>query len=223
MGSPGTEWGHTSYEEPQPQVYLSRGFFICNHEVTQREFEAYKGTNPAANPGDGRRPVENITWDDATRYGIWLTQQEWNAGRLRSGWHYRLPTEAEWEYACRAGTSTPYSHDLDATWSQIPDYAWFAPNSGNKTHPVASRLPNPWGLYDMHGNVHEWCSDAFGPLPSGSVTDWARTGAATLRVFRGGSWADDAYTCRSAFRSGASPEVRSSTFGFRIVLAPTPQ
>lgn len=128
---------------------------------------------------------------------------------------YRLPTEAEWEYACRAGATTDYSFgNSDA---ELGDYGWYDENSGGKTHPVGKKKPNAWGLYDMHGNVWEWCQDWHGDYPSGSVTDPTGPVSGSRRVYRGGSWLNVAWFCRSADRDGDAPANRSHYLGFRVL------
>jgi formylglycine-generating enzyme required for sulfatase activity len=141
------------------------------------------------------------------------TDLEKAAGRV-----YRLPTEAEWEYACRAGTTTKYSFGDDDT--QLGDYAWFSKNSRDRTHPVGGKKPNAWGLYDMHGNVWEWCQDWYGAYPSGTVTDPTGATSGSDRVNRGGSWDLTALICRSTHRyGGLNPSIRFSSRGFRVCLS----
>ena len=132
---------------------------------------------------------------------------------------YRLPTEAEWEYACRAGTTTEYSFGDDV--SVLGDFAWFDDNSGSQTHPVGQKRPNGWGLYDMHGNVWEWCSDWHGDYAAGAVRDPAGPASGSIRVLRGGCWYDSAGFCRSAFRIRFYPSYRFSNYGFRLALSPS--
>ncbi|MDA7878546.1 formylglycine-generating enzyme family protein, partial [bacterium] len=130
---------------------------------------------------------------------------------------YRLPTEAEWEYACRAGTTTMYSFGDDE--SELKQYGWFFDNPDSKTHPVGSKQPNAWGLYDMHGNVEEWCQDRCGDYPRGSVTDPSGGTSGSVRMIRGGSWCRTAKGCRSAKRYGSRPSARYYGSGFRVVLS----
>src|SRR5215510_10182315 len=156
MGSP------TNDEEgPQTAVTISRGFWVGKYEVTQGEYLTVMGTNPSGFKGDTNRPVETVSWFNATNYCGKLTQRERAAGRIATNSVYRLPTEAEWEYACRAWTSTRFSYGDDPDYTSLSDYAWYDSNSGGTTHPVGQKLPNPWGLYDMHGNVWKWVADPF--------------------------------------------------------------
>ncbi|MGJ8644154.1 MAG: formylglycine-generating enzyme family protein [Luteolibacter sp.] len=226
MGSPDTEVGHLPLESPQTQVTLTKGFFIGKHEVTQAEYLAVKGNNPSFFTGDTSRPVELVTWDNAVSYCAMLTTSEQTAGRCPADWSYRLPTEAEWEYACRAGTATRFSYGDDPSYTVGLNYAWYTENSDGTTHPVGQKAPNPWGLYDMHGNVWEWCmdsSDGSANYPGGSVNDpFVTTGP--RRVIRGGVWdrsaVDPEFSSRSAFRINGLPEESHKTVGFRVVLAP---
>jgi formylglycine-generating enzyme required for sulfatase activity len=151
---------------PEVEVSFSHGFWIGKYLVTQSLFEYVMGSNPSGFRG-GSLPVESIEKPTADRFCEIYTQLERAAGRLPDGWEYRLPTEAQWEYACAAGTKTAYS------WGDDPqvatDYAWFAQNSDDRTHPVGEKKPNPWGLYDMHGNCDEWCRDVWlNRLPGGT-------------------------------------------------------
>jgi formylglycine-generating enzyme required for sulfatase activity len=195
------------------------------YEVTQAEYLAVMKSNPSAHQpvlwSDLLRPVEMVTWYDATNYCGKLTAAEQAAGRLPAGYAYRLPTEAEWEYACRAGTTTRFSYGDDPGYAQLAGYAWYESNSGNATHTVGEKLPNPWGLHDMYGNVWErclnWASDR---LPGGSVADPTGPVSGSLRIMRGGSWGDGGQLCRSAFRGRSEPGYRNGSFGFRAVLAP---
>jgi formylglycine-generating enzyme required for sulfatase activity len=142
--------------------------------------------------------------------------QELNAleeSRLLDRFEYRLPTEAEWEFACRAGTQTPFN------FGELENCAWYSANSNGQTHVVGEKKPNTWNFYDMHGNVWEWCQDRYGALPGGSVTDPQGPLAGTNRVFRGGSWGVAASRCRSAYRVWNKPDYRDYTVGFRLALA----
>jgi formylglycine-generating enzyme required for sulfatase activity len=205
------------------------------HEVTQAEYLAVMGVNPTYFQGDVSRPVEGVSWNDAVAYCAALTARERTAGRLPAGWRYRLPTEAEWEYACRAGTTTAF-HYGDTLRSGIANFdgryeyppcgleTYFCYNPRGTYPPgttsVGSYAPNAWGLYDMHGNVWEWCSDWWSEsLPGGSVTDPQGPASGSDRVIRGGGWSTFAIYCRSAFRLNILPAYRGSLIGFRVVLA----
>ena len=200
---------------------------MSKYEVTQAQYKAVMGTNPSHFKGDNN-PVEQVSWNDVVAYCNKLTEQEKAAGRLPVGYEYRLPTEAEWEYACRAGTTTAFSFGNDE--SQLGEYAWYRDNSGLTTHPVRQKKPNGWGLYDMHGNVGEWCQDFFfAKYPGGSVSDpqGPATGSGDHptgydRVVRGGAWSYYAGGCRSADRGiDTGQGQRGRVWGFRPVLAPT--
>ncbi len=221
MGSRTNEPGRGSDEGPQTVVTLTKGFWMGVHEVTQGEYLKVIGSNPSFFTGDTNRPVEQVSWNAATNYCRLLTTTERTAGRIPTNWVYRLPTEAEWEYACRAGARTTrfgYGDDIGGT--ALTNYAWFIVNSGNTTRPVEQKLANPWGLMDMHGNVWEWCQDYHGTTyPGGSVTDPTGPGAGINRVIRGGGWGNSAANCRSAQRLYGSPGYASSGLGFRVVLA----
>ena len=226
MGSPSDEEGRfLDKEEPQTAVTLTQSYWISKYEVTQEEFENVLGFNPSQYRifDDPRLPVESVTWFDALDYCFELTLQERNAGRLPEDFEYRLPTEAEWAYAARAGTTTRFSYGHDPGYQHLSDYAWYAGNSGLRPHPVGQKLPNPWGLYDMHGNVFEWCSDWFGQLPGGSGTDPQGPSEGIDRIIRGGYWDGSPPFCRSALRVHYPPRSRISYLGFRVVLAKTPE
>ena len=173
----------------------------------------------------GIKPFE-VSWTDATNYCGLLTQQELAAGRIPFGSQYRLPTEAEWECAARAGTTTRFSYGDDPDYTSLTNYAWFILNSGFPSlltlHPVGQKLPNPWGLYDMAGNVWEWTQDWLGDLPGGAVTDpqGPLTNPIGWKVVRGGSYDFDVTDCRSArrFSFGSHPALNDTDIGFRVVL-----
>ncbi len=220
MGSPASEKDRYDWEGPQTVVTLTRGFWMSKYETTQAEYQSVMGSNPSSFTGDPQRPVEQVTWSDATNYCAKLTERERLAGRLPAGYVYRLPMEAEWGYACRAGTTTRFSYGDDLSYTSLGDYAWYDSNSGGTTHPVGKKLPNAWGLYDMYGNVWEWCQDWYGTYPGGSVTDPRGPSTGSDRVIRGGCWVHDGGNGRTARRFNFSPGFRGSILGFRSVLAP---
>jgi formylglycine-generating enzyme required for sulfatase activity len=227
MGSPKSEEGRDK-DEDQMNVKLTKGFWLGKFEVTQEEWEKVIGTTPWKGKEyvkeAAKFPATYVSWDDAVAFCEKLTRQERAAGRLPGGWKYTLPTEAQWEYACRAGTTTRYSFgDDDAALS---DYAWWdgIVGDGNaKTeqyaHQVGTKKANPWGLHDMYGNVWEWCRDVkVAGLPGG--TDPEVTAEGSDRIYRGGGWLNDAVRCRSAYRGGNSPDLRFVHLGFRLALCP---
>jgi formylglycine-generating enzyme required for sulfatase activity len=197
-----------------------------DYEVTQGQYLALMGSNPSkfsTNNGfaqDLSRPVETVTWNEATNYCGRLTQREQAAGRIGTNVVYRLPTEAEWEYACRGWTSTRFSYGDDPGYTNLTNYAWYPDNSSLTTHPVGQKLPNPWGLYDMYGNVWEWCQDwSSDSLPGGISVDPQGPATGTYHVVRGGSWGNGAWGWRTASRGAGGPGIWG-LFGFRVVLAP---
>lgn len=245
MGSPSNERDRDSDEAPKTQVTISQGFWIGKYEVTVDQIRAYlfdggkkNGIDfsdldcPIENNSDfalsgnrfgqsGNQPMVEISWIGAQGFCEWLTQKERVAGRLPEGYVYRLPTEAQWEYACRAGTTTRFSYGDDPGYGQLDDHAWYSNNSNLTTHSVGQKLPNPWGLHDMHGNVWEWCFDWYlSSYPGGNVTDPLGRSSGSYRVRRGGSWGDDAGDCRSAYR-GIAPDDAYYFLGFRVALAPS--
>jgi formylglycine-generating enzyme required for sulfatase activity len=249
MGSPASEAARWNDEGPQRLVTISRGFWMGKYEVTQAEFLDVMGYNPSFHNGvqntpepgtdygtDLSRPVEQLKWSDAVAYCQALTAREQSAGRLPAGFVYRLPTEAEWEYACRAGTTTPYHYgsalrsgmaNFDGRREYPPcgDSTNSCENASgtflDRTTPVGSYAPNGWGLHDMHGNVSEFCQDYIGLYPVGSVTDPQGPASGVERVVRGGVLTARADFCRSAFRDWAPPSWQHRAFGFRVVLGPT--
>ncbi|QOV90949.1 formylglycine-generating enzyme family protein [Humisphaera borealis] len=200
MGTPPTD----ADDETQHQVTLTRGFMMGATEVTQTQWQAVMGNNPSCFKGDDL-PVEQVSWDDAVAFCTKLSQKE--------GKKYRLPTEAEWEYACRAGKSGSY-----AGTGRLDDMGWYRDNSGDKTHPVGQKTQNDWGLHDMHGNVHEWCNDWYGDYPANPVTDPQGPVGGRSRVLRGGSWGISFLGCRSGSRTGYAPGGRVDFIGFRLLL-----
>jgi formylglycine-generating enzyme required for sulfatase activity len=165
--------------------------------------------------------VERVSWNDAVAYCATLTTNEQTAGRIPAGWVYRLPTEAEWEYCARAGSTKRFGYGDDLNCAALTNYAWIYANSGGTTHPVEQKLGNPWGLMDMHGNVQEWVQDWYGAYPGGSVTDPQGATTGSYRVFRGGSELDLLpWETRSAQRNDLDPGYAGAVVGFRAVLAP---
>jgi formylglycine-generating enzyme required for sulfatase activity len=208
-------------EHPQTAVTISRGFWMGKYEVTQGEYLAVMGSNPSSFPGDSNRPVETVSWFNATNYCGKLTQLERAAGRVPTNSVYRLPTEGEWEYACRGWTSTRFSYGDDLAYTNLTNYAWYGVTNGSgTTHPVGQKLPNPWGLHDMQGNVLEWCHDWYATYPGEIALDPQGPATGSARVFRGGDWYHANNGCRSAFRIGLIPSSTYSTLGFRVVLSP---
>jgi formylglycine-generating enzyme required for sulfatase activity len=223
MGSPTNEPGRNIFEGAQSTVTLTRGFWIGRHEVTQGEYLDVTGTNPTDFPGDLSRSISSVSWFDATNYCWLLTQRELAAGRIPLGSHYRLPTEAEWECAARAGTTTRFSYgDDDVNYTSLTNYAWFL-DLGHPdliVHPVGQKLSNPWGLYDMSGNVWEWCQDWYGDQVGGVQTDpqGPASNVQGLKVIRGGAYDYDNSSCRSASRFFRFANWPDSDVGFRVVL-----
>ncbi len=219
MGSPIEEEGAENDEE-QHQVTIGKDYYLGVTEVTQGQYEKVMGTNPSyfqkrviRKSDSSMYPVEQVSWEDAVEFCKKLSDlpEEKKAGRV-----YRLPTEAEWEYACRAGSKAAYS--FGANSKTLGDYAWFGENSGGQNL-VGEKKANAWGLYDMHGNVWEWCSDWYGVYPKGSVSDPSGPSEGSVRVNRGGSWFNVAAFCRSAYRYRNAPSYRSLNVGFRVALS----
>ena len=202
-----------SEDDDAHEVTLTKPFKMGIHEVTQAQYEQVMGNNPSEFKG-ADNPVEMVSWDNAVDFCRKLSAlpAEKAAGNV-----YRLPTEAEWEYACRAGTKTKFSFGDDA--SDLGDYGWYVRNSAAKTHPAGSKQPNAWGLYDMYGNVWEWCSDWYGEdyYESSPTSDPTGPSEGSERVLRGGGWDFTAGYCRSAFRTGDLPSDRGIYLGFRVV------
>lgn len=219
MGSSVDEPNQSPGEQPLHPVTISRNFYVGKYEITQAQWKAVMGTTVAQlrdkrNPseplyGEGPNyPIYFVTWPEAQEFVKRL-----NTIRPNDGVIYRLPTEAEWEFAARAGTIGPYAGDLNAM-------AWHKTNSGTAAHPVGQKHPNVWGLYDMHGNVSEWCEDWFGGYERTAVTDPTGLPGGYLRIMRGGSWYVDAVKARSAYRSPTDPTYRNNNIGLRVVAIP---
>jgi len=220
MGSPIEEEGADNDQE-QHQVTIGKDYYLGVTEVTQGQYEKVMGTNPSyfqkrviRKSDSSMYPVEQVSWEDAVEFCKKLSDlpEEKKAGRA-----YRLPTEAEWEYACRAGSKAAYS--FGANSKTLGDYAWFVDNSGEQTHPVGEKKANAWGLYDMHGNVWEWCSDWYDEYSKGAVSDPSGPSEDVYRVIRGGGWYNVAADCRSAVRYWDDPLDRGKDLGFRLALS----
>jgi len=202
MGTPGNE-----NESPQHEVTVSP-FVLGKYPVTQAQYRAIMGDNPSNFQGDNL-PVENVSWDQAVQFCQKLSTQ--------TGLEFRLPSEAEWEYACRAGSKTSYCFGEDS--NQLKEYAWYYDNSNNQTHPVGGKNPNAWGLYDMHGNVWEWCADDWHDNYNGAPNDggiWLSN--SNNKVLRGGSWYYNADDCRCAYRLSSARDLRNLSRGFRVAV-----
>lgn len=214
MGSPDTELHHQA-DEGLHRVRIHRGFWMSMFEVTAREFRGVMGFNPSllATNLDLNQPVDNASWAEAVEFCEKITARDVALNKIPPGTAYRLPTEAEWEYACRAGTSTRYYFGEDQGYETLRNLGWYADSSLGKTHSVGTLPPNPWGLYDMIGNVFEWCIDFYGAYPGGQSRSTEKAHA-----YRGGSYYCPNWVLRSAERHPGS-DVRSSLIGFRAVLA----
>ncbi|MFZ4394582.1 MAG: bifunctional serine/threonine-protein kinase/formylglycine-generating enzyme family protein [Kiritimatiellia bacterium] len=213
----GTEEGEDD-EKPVHRVKILRAFWIGKTEVTQKQWLALMGDNPSYFEGDDH-PVENVDWDKCVVFCQKLTKRERRAESLPTGYEFRLPTEAEWEYAARGGAKSrgfAYSGS-----NSLEDVAWYESNSEGQTHPVGQKIANELGLHDMSGNVYEWCLDWYGDYEEGTVSDPKNDSTDSDRVFRGGSWYDEASYCRSAYRGSGPPEAEAY-LGFRVVLVPVP-
>ncbi len=199
MGSPGGEAGRES-GEVQHKVAISNGFYMGKYAVTQAQWKKVMGANPPTSQGVDY-PAVAVSWSDSRGFCD------------RAG--FRLPTEAEWEYACRAGTTGAYGGT-----GRLDEMGWFGNNGKNRMHPVGQKQPNAWGLYDMHGNAWEWCSDWYGAYPTGDVTDPPGATSGVDHVIRGGCWGRPASESRSAFRIGYdSVNPSGLTVGLRVVLS----
>lgn len=228
MGAPPDEPGRRTNEGPAHEVVLTQAFYLAVHPVTQAEYQAVMGTNPSRfKAGDGGGPdypVENVSWDDAVRFCKALSNRP---DELRAKRTFRLPTEAEWEYACRAGTTTPFSHGAAFTADQG---RFDSPRQEDGHRSAVAVAPGPsavgtypanlFGLCDMHGNVWEWCADWYGEgyYRETSLRDPVGPTAGRFRVLRGGSWRNGADRCRAAYRNALAAHQKDSATGFRVVL-----
>ncbi len=229
MGSPLPEQARLPSEGPRTFVEISKGFWIGVFEVSQSEYKVIAGTNPSRFQG-ARKPVDKVSWDDAVAFCEKISRQEKAGGRLPEGYEYRLPTEAEWEYACRAGTESPFSFgdEADSTFGNLKGaYPREFEDPEIKKKEIYPSVvsgqyeANAFGLYDLHGNVREWCWDRFNSrLPGGQVVDWKGPEKGSDRVYRGGGWEDFAPRCRAAARERLKPSTVSSALGFRLLLGP---
>ncbi len=213
-------------EQPQHPVKITRPFFLGTHPVTQGQYKAIMGGNPSDFKGSDDLTVENVSWFYAVNFCNKMSEKGKRTPFYRiinstdvvdvGGNGYRLPSEAEWEYACRAGSATLFPFGDDA--GKLGEHAWYSSNSQSKTHYVSQKSPNAWGLYDLLGNVWEWCADWYDEnyYASSPAADPPGASGASYRVFRGGCWRFDAGGCRPAARAGNAPETRGSCVGFRV-------
>ena len=232
MGSPENEKDRDANREgtgTQHKVHLTKPFYLGKYEVTQAEWKVVMDSNPSKFPGD-RNPVDMVSWGDCQGFLKKLNEGFRSSPLQRAGreptkaGHYKLalPTEAQWEYACRAGTQTRFYFGDDLDYRELADYAWLNANSGGKTHSVGEKKPNVWGLYDMSGNVWEWCEDWYGSYAKEAVSDPTGPERGGDRVFRGGSWGNGGRYCRSAFRYDNAPAYRDRHLGCRASLRSYP-
>jgi formylglycine-generating enzyme required for sulfatase activity len=218
-------------DDKRVEVTVTHGFWIGEFEVTRSQWVRVMQSEPwrgdlSAKEGDDF-PATKISWDESVAFCEKLTAQEHQAGRLPRAWKYVLPNEAQWEYACRAGSTTRFAFGDDE--ADLPRFAWFKKNAADAAeefaHRVGQKRPNPWGIYDMHGNAGEWCRDAYHMDPTGDrdplgTADPAESGSAR-RVFRGGSWGSAAEYCRSSYRNGVPDTYRRNALGLRIAVVPS--
>ena len=210
MGSPIHEPGR-ELDEVLHSVTLPDGFFFSETPCTQGQWSLLMPHNPSKFRG-AHLPVEQVSWDDAREFARKLTEFHHKMGHISAGWRWDLPTEAQWEYACRVRKSGEFYGPIDSV-------AWYQLNSQKRTHPVGTRQPNDWGLQDMHGNVSKWCLDWYRQYPFEAVNHPVGPPFGTFRVYRGGGWSDAARCCRSAYRGRSVPDFRSSNIGFSLVLS----
>ena len=221
MGSPEEDLGRRENEKLH-LVTITKPFYIGKYEVTQSQYSAFMDKNPSNFIG-ANNPVESVSYEDAKAFCDKMNLKYLNI--LPKGYKFALPTEAQWEYACRAGTNTALNNGKNLTKDQgacpnLDEVAWYDENSGKTTHEVGQKEPNAWGIYDMHGNVWEWCKDWVGQYPKDDVTDPTGAYSGSYRVLRGGCWCLSTKFCRSAGRFGYFPEARGDSFGFRLALVP---
>jgi formylglycine-generating enzyme required for sulfatase activity len=200
-------------EKPAHKVTITKPFYLGKYEVTQEQWEAVMGKNPSHFNGP-KNPVEQVSWNDCQQF-----LEKLNAKTGGQGGKFVLPTEAQWEYACRAGSTGKFCFGDDE--KQLGEYAWYAANAGEKTHPVGEKKPNAWGLYDMHGNVWEWCRDWHGKYGAEAVDDPSGPTTGAARVVRGGGWFDGGGLCQSAIRLfGPGPGFGLDYLGLRVSRVP---
>ncbi|MCY2929444.1 MAG: formylglycine-generating enzyme family protein [Planctomycetota bacterium] len=212
MGSPAGEQGRNPNEGPQHEVTITKPFYMGVCEVSLGQYQALMGKKAAdADTANSEAAVANISWDDAAKFCAKMS--------AKTGKTVSLPTEAQWEYACRAGSNTRFHYGDDNGNEKLVDYAWYNKTSGGLAHPGGQKKPNAWGLFDMHGNVSEWCADWYADSYAGAgAVDPQGPATGTARVLRGGSWDDDAPDCRCAYRFSIAPGDRSIGYGFRVVV-----
>ena len=213
MGSSMQELERHGDEGPVRQVVISKGFYMSKYEVTQGQWLAVMNNNPSVMNEKSnwkRHPADNVSWNDCNTFISKINE-------LGLG-TFRMPTEAEWEYACRAGTTSRYYWGNDTTDYQVHEYAWAFSKAEGISHPVGLKKPNNWGLYDMSGNVWEWCSDWRGPYRADRLIDPTGPGEGKKKIYRGGSWFNKPSTLRSANRNGHEPDMRGTNAGLRLVL-----
>ncbi len=224
---PDSKWESFDSEQPQHTVKITRPFYLGAHQVTQGHYQVVMGNNPSDFKGSDDLPVESVSWFDAITFCNRLSEREKRTPSYRingtevtalGGDGYRLPTEAEWEYACRAGSATLYPFGANA--GALGKFAWYDKNSENKTHAVGQKSPNAWGLHDMLGNVGEWCADWYEAqyYVSSPPADPPGPSWASRRVIRGGGWHNRPVYCRSAYRYRQLPARRCNELGFRLAL-----
>lgn len=214
MGSPNTEMGRGTNEGPQHEVTISKEYWIAETQVTQELWEAVMGSNPSYFKGDPQRPVEQVTWNDCQAFIAKLNEL--------TGKKFRLPTEAEWEFAAKGGT---LSHGTMFPGCASPlqggkpkEFIWYTSNSDGTTHPVKQKKPNELGLYDMGGNVAEWVNDFYSAYSSAPVTDPTGPASGSFRVYRNGSYVDAVSNCRCCYRYPAQPTYKKTFIGLRLAL-----
>ena len=214
MGSPDSDQDALSDEKPQHAVRITRPFYLGKYEVTQEQWQAVLGANPSDFQG-AKNPVDRVTWADCQVFLAAL-----NASSVGGKDRFALPTEAQWEYACRAGTTARFSAGDDV--GTLDQEGWYRANSGGQTHPVGEKRPNAWGLCDMHGNVWEWCADwlDWKYYSNSPAVDPMGPALPPWRIFRGGGWDSGAAFCRSASRLANQPDYRIHALGLRVSLVP---